>query len=74
MNQFQKNNLLRFLDRVPIKGIDEANAFMELIQLINQDNTPFPDVVPQDMPNLRPNADLPSSPDTLATRTGRSKK
>ena len=31
---FQRNNLLQFLNRVELKGYDEANALLELVQII----------------------------------------
>ena len=34
LTPLQKNNLLQFLNRVDLKGIDEANAFMEVLNLI----------------------------------------
>lgn len=33
---FQKNNLLQFLNRCELKGIDEANALMELVNIIRE--------------------------------------
>ena len=34
MTVFQRSNLLQFLNRVELKGIDEATAFMEVINII----------------------------------------
>lgn len=36
LSQFQRNNLLQFLNRVELKGIDEANALLELVTIIQQ--------------------------------------
>ena len=34
LTPFQRNNLMQFLNRVTLTGVDEANAFMELINII----------------------------------------
>ena len=34
LSQFQRSNLLQFLNRVELKGYDEANALLELVQII----------------------------------------
>jgi hypothetical protein len=39
LTPFQKNNLLQFLNRVELKGIDEANAFMEVVNAIQKTDT-----------------------------------
>ena len=46
LTPFQKNNLLQFLNRVELKGIDEANAFMEVINIIqnSEENHPTKEV------------------------------
>ena len=46
---FQKNNLLVFLDRVTTKGIDEANALLEVFQLIQATESNH-NIPPSDVP------------------------
>jgi hypothetical protein len=33
---FQRSNLLQFLNRVEVKGFDEANALLELVKIIQE--------------------------------------
>lgn len=40
--QFQKNNLLQFLNRVPITGYDEANALLELVRILQEPTANIP--------------------------------
>lgn len=34
LSLFQRSNLLQFLARVPLTGYEEANALLELVQLL----------------------------------------
>lgn len=34
LSVFQRSNLLQFLNRVDLKGYDEANALLELVSII----------------------------------------
>jgi hypothetical protein len=54
---FQRSNLLQFLNRVQVTGIDEANAFMEVISLIQNaeevnHNNPSPELDAERKKNL----------------------
>jgi hypothetical protein len=40
MTPFQRNNLLRFLDRVELKGMNEADAFVEIINILRTEEKP----------------------------------
>jgi len=40
LTPFQKNNLLQFLNRVPVTGFDEANALLEIVNIIRSEEKP----------------------------------
>ena len=58
MTPFQKNNLLQFLNRVPLTGFDEANALLELVNIIRESDK---EVSPENKPETTTETDTPAT-------------